>query len=191
MDSKELLEVIDEQGRVIAVQERAVVHRLGLLHREVNIWFCTPRGELIFQHRALDKDLHPDLLDASVAGHVKVGQEFEQSALEEFQEETGLILKPGDLLPLTTYRSERMDVRTGNYNNSLRAVYLHFYEGAITNLGLKQAEGVGFETWTFERLKSVNATEKRRFVPSTFEEQWTKIFETIEKLWKERYPDHL
>lgn len=64
----EMLEVVDENDNIIGFETRAKVHEQGLLHREIHIFFITPNGEVIFQHRAKDKDTYPDKLDATVGG---------------------------------------------------------------------------------------------------------------------------
>ena len=61
-----MLEVINENDNVVGFETRAKIHQDGLLHREIYIWFFTPNGEIIFQHRAKDKDTYPDKLDATV-----------------------------------------------------------------------------------------------------------------------------
>ena len=69
----ELLEIINEHDEVIGLETRGKIHQDGLLHREIHVWFITPNGEIIFQHRAKDKDTYPDKLDATVGGHVEPG----------------------------------------------------------------------------------------------------------------------
>lgn len=181
MPPAELLEVIDETGLVIAVKTRAEVHGLGLLHREINVWFCTSAGEIVFQHRSLNKDTYPDLLDATVGGHVKIGLDFETSAIEETQEETGLRLSGADLIPLKAYRSEWLDRRTGSYNNVLRAAYLYFFAGALSDLTPEKGEGCGFEAWPFARLREASEPDKRRFVPSVFSPETQELLAAIEE----------
>lgn len=67
-ENKQMLEIIDENDNVIGLETREKIHKEGLLHREIHVWFFTPRGEIIFQHRVKDKDIYPDLLDATVGG---------------------------------------------------------------------------------------------------------------------------
>src|SRR5665648_133311 len=56
----EMLEVVNENDVVIDLKSRKEVHQKGLSHREIHIWFMTPAREIIFQHRAKDKDTYPD-----------------------------------------------------------------------------------------------------------------------------------
>src|SRR5574343_530627 len=93
----ELLDIVNENDEIIGQDTRENVHKFGLLHREIHIWFITPDGNMIFQHRAKDKDTYPDLLDATVGGHVDQGMTYEESAIKEMEEETGLKIDFKDL----------------------------------------------------------------------------------------------
>lgn len=86
----EMLEVINENDNIIGLETRSKIHQDGLLHREIHIWFLTPKSEIIFQHRAKDKDTHPDKLDATVGGHVEPKMSYEETAIKECKEETGI-----------------------------------------------------------------------------------------------------
>ena len=80
---QEMLEVVDENDNIVGLETRVNVHKDGLLHREIHIFFITPNGEIIFQHRAKDKDTYPDKLDATVGGHVDPGMSYEETAIKE------------------------------------------------------------------------------------------------------------
>ena len=69
-DSRKL-NIVDENDQIIGEDTRENIHRKGLLHREIHVWFYTPKSEIVFQHRAKNKDTFPDLLDATVGGHVE------------------------------------------------------------------------------------------------------------------------
>ena len=86
----EMLEVVDENDNVIDLENRLRIHQEGLLHREIHIWFITPNGEIILQHRSKNKDTNADKLDATVGGHVEPGMSYEATAIKECKEETGL-----------------------------------------------------------------------------------------------------
>ena len=84
------LSIIDESGKIIGERTREEIHTKGLLHKEIHVWLYTPKGEIIFQHREKDKDTYPNLLDATVGGHVEIGEDYDHAALKELQEETGI-----------------------------------------------------------------------------------------------------
>lgn len=98
--TEELLEVLDEDGRVVGVEPRTKVHSLGLPHRAVHILVRDPSGRLLLQKRANDKETAPGLWDTSVGGHVPAGEPVLLAALREAREELGLTLAPQDLRPL-------------------------------------------------------------------------------------------
>src|SRR3989338_9985388 len=100
------LNIVDEAGNIIGIDSRENIHQQGLLHRETHVWFYTPKGEIIFQHRAKDKDTYPDLLDATVGGHVEIGSDYLKTALAEVAEETGLKIAADDLRFITMVRSK-------------------------------------------------------------------------------------
>lgn len=182
------LNVVDEQGNIFGEETRETIHRKGLLHREAHVWFYTPRGELIFQHRAKDKDTSPDLLDTTVGGHVEIGADYLGTALKEVSEETGLILKPDDLTSLLTGQTVSHDVVTGATNNVLRAVYAYRYAGRLEDLRVEDGVSQGFEAWPIERVLNVPDTERRRFIPSIFAPAQFEIFRKIQRLLSTNAP---
>ncbi len=117
------LAVCDEAGNDLYVTTRHDIHHQGLLHKEIHVFFFTDDGKVVFQHRADDKDTYPGLLCIAVGGHVEVGQTFEQAALMEMREETGICAEPTDLIFLEQIHHQTTDVLTGTVNNALRATY--------------------------------------------------------------------
>src|SRR3989338_9102184 len=111
------LNVVNEQGEIVGEATREEIHEKGLLHAEIHVWFYTPKGELIFQHRAKDKDTYPDLLDATVGGHVEQGADYESTALKEVEEETGIYAQKQDLKLIQITRSKSFDAVTNRINN--------------------------------------------------------------------------
>lgn len=176
------LQVIDEEGNVLGVESRAVIHQQGLLHREVHVWFYTKQGQIIFQHRSKDKATCPDLLDATVGGHVEMGLDFEDTALQEVAEETGLLLTIDDLTFLQMIRSNAFDSVTGMTNNAVRAVYAYYYNGRIEDLLVEEDRAIGFEALDFDTFFSLNDVEKQRFIPSLFDAETLAILHRISNL---------
>ncbi len=88
---KEVLEVLDDQGKVIALLSRQEIHEQGLRHRAVHVFIFDREGRLYLQKRAAHKDEHPGLWDSSAAGHAKPGEPSSVAARRELQEELGLL----------------------------------------------------------------------------------------------------
>ena len=88
--SEELLDVVDENDRLIGVKTRGEIHARGLMHRAVHILVFNSAGDLFLQKRSLSKDENPGLWDSSAAGHVDSGEEYLDCARREIAEELGI-----------------------------------------------------------------------------------------------------
>jgi isopentenyl-diphosphate delta-isomerase type 1 len=88
--SQELLDVVDEDDRIVGVKTRAEIHALGLMHRSVHILVFNSQDQLFIQKRSMSKDNAPGLWDSSAAGHVDSGEEYHSCAIRELGEELGI-----------------------------------------------------------------------------------------------------
>ena len=182
MTDNRKLNIIDEGGKIIGEETRENIHNQGLLHREIHVWFYTPKGEIIFQHREKDKDTHPDLLDATVGGHIEMGSDYENTALRELREETGIEAKKNNLAFVQMVRSKTFDAATNKTNNVIRAIYAYCHKGKVEDLKVEKGKAIGFESWPLQKLFSISDEDKKRFIPSIFEKGNLEIFHKIEKL---------
>ncbi|MDQ7783662.1 MAG: NUDIX domain-containing protein [Desulfomonilaceae bacterium] len=103
----EILEIVDEQDRVVGTTTRKDIHQRGLMHRAAHVFVFNSRGEIYVQRRSASKDRHPLKLDSSAAGHVDPGETYEQTAVRELQEELGIRADVEEVLRVPA--SERTD----------------------------------------------------------------------------------
>ena len=162
---KGFLNIVNENDEIIGEESREKIHQEGLLHREIHVYFVTPNKEIIFQHRAKDKDTYPDLLDATVGGHVEIGDSYEKTAIKETEEETGLIIDVEDLIFLSKTKRRSEDKATGKINNAFRESYIYIFRGDIKDLHIEEGKSLGFEIWPMEKLLNINETDSKRFIP--------------------------
>jgi 8-oxo-dGTP pyrophosphatase MutT (NUDIX family) len=176
----EMLEVVDESGKVVGLEERGVVHQQGLLHKEVHVIFVTPQKEIIFQHREKDKASWPDALDATAGGHVDPGEDALSAAVREAVEETGLNISSADLVNVGIVRSNIFEPHTGVTNNVLRTCYGYLYKDKLEDLKIEQGKIIAFEKYKLEDLKNLTEREKKKFIPERLEkfymDMYVKIF---------------
>lgn len=184
MSDNRKLNVVDENGGILGEETRENIHNQGLLYREIHVWFYTPNGEIIFQHRAQDKDTYPNLLDATVGGHVEIGSNYEKTALQEVEEETGVKLQKDDLIFIKIDRTNFFDEQTKKRNNTLRAIYTYCYRGKVENLQIEKGKAIGFELWPLQSIFHLNVFDKdrKRFIPAIFEKQNLESFARIKEL---------
>ena len=181
------LNIIDENGKIIGEEMRENIHNQGLLHREIHVWFYTPKGEIIFQHREKDKDTHPDLLDATVGGHVEIGSDYENTALQELEEETGIKAEKNNLTFIQMVRSKTFDTAMNKTNNVIRAIYVYRYERKVEDLKIEKGKAIGFESWPLEKLFNISDNDKKRFIPLILGKQNLEIFAKIKNLTSPLY----
>jgi isopentenyl-diphosphate Delta-isomerase len=97
----ELLDVLDEHGRVLSSEPREVVHARGLRHRVAHVLLlrrassgASARAELLLARRAAGKAVGPRLWDLSVAEHVAAGEDAAAAAARGLVEELGVRIDP-------------------------------------------------------------------------------------------------
>ncbi len=164
-----ILNIVNDNDEIIGQASRAEIHELGLPHREVNIYFITPSNKIIFQHRSQSKDTYPNLLDASVGGHVEIGDSYEETAIKEIFEEAGLKLTAADLLPIKKSKKMVTDELTGRINNTFNYRFAYIFKGELSELKIEDGEGQGFESWSIDKLLNLNDAEKSRFIPAVLD----------------------
>lgn len=175
----EILDIVNENDEVIGQEDRKVIHREGLLHREIHVWIVTPDGKIIFQKRGMHKDTYPGLLDATVGGHVDLGESYEDAAIRETQEETGLSLYQSDLKFIKKEFSKSFDSITGMKNHKFSSIYTYLFPDDLAKLKLEDAGALGFESFSIEKLKNLSDEEKKMFIPRFLTEEYLEFFETI------------
>jgi isopentenyldiphosphate isomerase len=89
-DEVELVDVVDEDDRVLRVVPRATMRRERLLHRAVAIAVFHPDGRLLVHRRSQAKDVWPGMWDLGVGGVVAAGETWEDAARRELAEEIGV-----------------------------------------------------------------------------------------------------
>ena len=82
--------VVDNHDRICGHASRAEVHGNNLRHRAVHILIFNEDGEVYLQQRSRWKDRHPLKWDSSAAGHVTVGENYDETAQRELKEELGV-----------------------------------------------------------------------------------------------------
>jgi isopentenyldiphosphate isomerase len=138
----ELLDVLDEFGRLTGeVAWKSEAHRRGLWHRCAHCWvYGADAGEpyVLVQRRAATKDTWPGRLDVTAAGHLRSKEGALEGGLRELEEELGLRVGPGRLVPLGTRRIEQ-EIQEG-FDRELHEVFLLFDSTLPEDLRLQEGE---------------------------------------------------
>jgi len=81
--------VVDENDTEIGTEYMMDAIQKGMIRRAARVYVFNESGQLLVQQRGKNV-LKPLLLDQSAAGHVDIGESYEQAAHRELQEELGL-----------------------------------------------------------------------------------------------------
>ena len=117
MINDELLDLVDNDDNVIGKKLRSEVYEKNMSNfRVINAFIKNSDGKILITRRAGTKKLFPLCLDASVGGHVKSGENYEQALKRELLEELQMPLKKvrcrllGHLNPYKDHVSAFMNV---------------------------------------------------------------------------------
>jgi isopentenyldiphosphate isomerase len=112
--AQELVDVIDESGRVVAVVTRSEMRSRRLPHRCVYILVFDSSGRLFLHQRSPTKDIYPSYWDVCVGGVLSSGESFDDGAGRESREELGVDLELEPLFPFR-YADDRSVVQAHAY----------------------------------------------------------------------------
>lgn len=104
----EQLYIINENGTVLGLTDRNIVHQNGLLHLAVQCWLINETGEILIQRRSATKDKSAGKWDVSFGGHCTQTNDddniFLSNVIKEGKEELGLNLTHSDIIKLGEIR---------------------------------------------------------------------------------------
>ena len=119
----ELVDVVDEEDRVIGVTTRSAMRSGRLRHRTAFVLVRSLTGDVLVHRRAEHKDVWPGRWDLAAGGVLARGESYDDGAARELAEELGITGAP--LHPLGRGRYEDADVA------EIAAVYGVTWDGPV------------------------------------------------------------
>ncbi|MEV6420109.1 NUDIX domain-containing protein [Streptomyces sp. NPDC051662] len=104
----EILDIVDEEDRVVGRAPRGEVYARGLRHRAVFVLARDAEDRVFVHRRTPVKLVFPSLYDMFVGGVVGAGESYDAAALREAEEELGVSGLPRPV-PLFTFLYESTD----------------------------------------------------------------------------------
>lgn len=105
---EELIDEVDESGKVIATHPKSHIKEHMFLHKAVLVIPFTKDGKYLLGKRAKDKHPFPDSWCCAVGGKVSSGETLEEAAAREMKEELG---SARPLRKVTSFLYNRPDYR--------------------------------------------------------------------------------
>jgi 8-oxo-dGTP pyrophosphatase MutT (NUDIX family) len=140
----ELVDIVDDDDRVVGTVTRREMRRRGLLHRCTYVLIRNGSGEILVHRRTDTKDVHPGAYDVFAGGVCAAGESYEECARREIAEEFGVV--GVDLRFLFRHRYR------GPGGQAWGAVYEGRWEGAVRH----QDSEVAWSGWVApDRLRAM------------------------------------
>jgi hypothetical protein len=145
-EAKDVVDVLDSEGRFIMSKERSVVEEKGFFHRGVHVYLFCPK-----ERRVLLGQSHPTAIrDPSkwgcLTGRVASGDMSSCAALDLLKSELGIVIEPSEAKLLFSIKTER-EVQEGKHNGVIDRVWLDVYCMCIpTVISIDQMK-VNLEEW--------------------------------------------
>jgi isopentenyldiphosphate isomerase len=137
----ELVDVVDEDDRVVATVTRGEMRRRHLLHRCTYVLLRNAAGEILVHRRTDSKDIFPGAHDVFAGGVCATGESYDDCARREVAEELGVV--GVDLRFLFRHRYR------GAHGQAWGGVYEARWDGAVR----PQDSEVAWHAWvTLEQL---------------------------------------
>jgi isopentenyldiphosphate isomerase len=132
---EELVDVVDEEDRVVATVPRREVRERGLLHRCTYVLVTDPTGLINVHRRTETKDTFPGAYDMLPGGVCASGETYDECARRELAEELGIEGVEPEFLFLHRYE--------GSDGRAMGAVYRVTWDGPIRH----QRSEVAWSAW--------------------------------------------
>lgn len=107
------------------------------------------------------------------------GVSYEETAVKECEEETGIKINPQKLILLRKMRKKSFDQATGRINNIIRIQYAYPYGGLIKDLKIEKGKAEGFEVWKIDDLFKLSDADKGKFIPFYISEEFLSLFDKV------------
>ena len=131
----ELVDVVDEEDRVVATVSRREIRERNLLHRCTYVLLRNASGEILVHRRTDSKDVHPRAYDVFAGGVCAPGESYDDCARREAAEELGVEGAPLEFRFRHRYR--------GMAGRAWGAVYEVRWDGTVRH----QESEVAWSAW--------------------------------------------
>lgn len=176
----EYLDVLDKNGNKIGEKKtRKEIHSKGYWHKGVHVWIINSNKELLVQRRSENKDVYPNKLYVSVAGHPVSGEDEIDAIKREFKEEIGIELDTRILKYLFTFSQETVENNGKFLDNQVYDVYLVEMDLDLNMLNLQKEEVKEVKNIYYKDFEAMIKNNDENIVHHP--EEWEKLFKILHK----------
>ena len=158
----ELLDVLDEDGNRIGVEERKVVHEKGLWHVHVGVWIMNKKGELLLQQRSGAKKVNPYKWTRT-GGHVDSGEEPIEGIQREVEEEIGVKIPKDNFELIGIEKVENLNNDLNIINKNFVYSYFAFVNYNLEDYKMQEDEVCDLKYLTIEEMEEARKNKDENY----------------------------
>lgn len=175
----EYLDIYDKNGiKLDKTEEKELTHQKGFLHKTIHLWILNDRNELLLQRRSNDNHRYPGMLEISVAGHIKAGENSVQAIEREAFEEIGIKINPYFLEYLFSYRHSKV-MKDTYINNEISDVYIYRYNVNINECSFNDKAVIELKYVNYLELEKMWRNKNKELIDH--EEHYEILFCMLKK----------
>lgn len=165
----ELLDIVDENNNLIGIQEdKEIIHKKGLWHRESAIWIMNESGKMLLQKRAESKKQNPNKW-ALTAGHVDAGEEPIDTMIREIQEELGINIEKEKISKILVEKQKSFSAESNTINARFTEHYFTIVSYKISDYKIQLSELSEVKYFSLEEIEKIIENKDENYVFSTKE----------------------
>ena len=162
----ESLTVVNEQDKVLGYSLKEDILRRGLNYRCVQVFIFNGKEELLVCRRPEVKKKFAGQFAASAMGHVRRGEEYEDSAIREMKQELGINVRLRKATKFSVMDGENrvfQEIWFGSVNEEIEPDETEIAESKYFELGnVRQAMAVNPENFAVPFIEAVKAFVKAK-----------------------------
>ena len=163
----ELLNIVDENNNLTGIKEdKEIVHKKGLWHREAAIWIMNENGEMLLQKRSATKKQNPNKW-ALTAGHVDAGEEPIDTMVREIQEELGVNIEKEKFSKILLEKEKIFSPESNTINARFTEHYFTIVPYKISDYKIQLSELSEVKYFSIEEIEKIIENKDENYVFST------------------------
>lgn len=175
---RELLEVVDDQGRVLHTADRSEVYKQGWRHRAVHVLLFDDQQRLLVQRRSAQKATWPGCWDLSMGETMKPGEMYEPAARRGLREELHIT----DEFPLVPVHQHYL--HTYHYQDYQVVGLITLFAGVFTGAIKMDQEEVATTQWLSVSEVTALVSQQSETCTPWFIDDWRYTIPRLPTVWK-------